>query len=390
LKTISKFGFVLLLLSPLALAQGRITQEGGGWTQEITGSLSGVKNLRIQLDGGGVKVQGAQQAGITYTYRTHVNTSSEEKARHQFEAYKINAGVRGETAWIEAEGSGHRGVFGDFVITVPRDIEVIKLETGGGGVWVNGIAGRLEAETGGGKMHLEDIGGAVTAETGGDSIEATSIGGDLNVQTGGGKLYLGPVKGVINASTGGGEVIMLSGERAAVLESAAGDIQVKQCTGTLKASTGGGNIEIGDAGGMVEIETAGGSIRLGSAKGLVTAQTGAGRIELSGVPSVRAESGSGAIVVRMVAGKERNDSVLETAAGDIVVFLPANLNITVRAAIEMANGHKIHSEFSEIPVQIETVDWPQTMTAEGSLNGGGPLLKVRTATGDIWFRRAIQ
>jgi len=29
---------------------------------------------------------------------------------------------------------------------------------------------------------------------------------------------------------------------------------------------------------------------------------------------------------------------------------------------------------------------PKTVTAEGNLNGGGPLLKVRTTTGDITIR----
>ena len=35
-------------------------------------------------------------------------------------------------------------------------------------------------------------------------------------------------------------------------------------------------------------------------------------------------------------------------------------------------------------------DWPGPMsyTAEGKLNGGGPILKVRTTTGDIKFLRA--
>lgn len=387
----SKFVFAVLLLAPLALAQqGRITQEGGGWGQEVTGTLNGAKNLRIRVDAGAVRVQGAQQSGITYTYHVRVNTSSEEKARRQFDAYKINGYVRGDTAWLVAEGDGggrHRS-FGDFVINVPREVELVKIETGGGGVSVNGISGRLEAETGGGKIHLENIGGSVTAETGGDTIEAMAIGGDLNVSTGGGKLYLGPVKGLITASTGGGEIILLSCERGAELESGAGDIQVKQSGGGLKISTGGGNIEVGDVGGAAEFETGGGSIRLTSAKGLVRAQTGAGRIELNGVPSVRAETGAGTIQVRMVAGNDRSDSMLETGTGDIVVYLPVNLSITVRAAIDMANGHKIHSEFSEIPVRVANVDWQESVTAEGSLNGGGPLLKVRTATGDIWFRRA--
>jgi hypothetical protein len=65
------------------------------------------------------------------------------------------------------------------------------------------------------------------------------------------------------------------------------------------------------------------------------------------------------------------------------------LNVTVRASIELANGHGIHSDFPDIRVASEGGEWgPKNMTAEGSLNGGGPSIKVSTTTGDIWFRRA--
>lgn len=388
-----QIGLALLLWVPLGLAQqSRITQDNGGWTQEVSGSLNGVRNLRIQVEAGSVQVQGGSQNAITYTYRGRAGTSSEERARRMLEAYKINGYVRGDTAWIvgEMEGRGSHRINGDFVINVPRDIEHVKIETGGGGVSVHGITGRLEAETGGGKMKLEDIGGTVSAETGGDTIEAISIGGDLTVQTGGGKLYLGPVKGLINASTGGGEVVLLSGDRGGVLETGAGNIQVKQSGGMLKISTGGGNIDLGDVNGAVQIETGGGSIRVGSAKGLVRAETGSGRIELNGVPCARVETGSGGIVARFIAAADRQDSSLETAVGDITVYLPANLNVTVRAAIEAANGHKIYSELQGLEIRSETGDWPQTVTADGNLNGGGPILKVQTVSGNIWFRRANQ
>src|SRR5207302_8790726 len=63
--------------------------------------------------------------------------------------------------------------------------------------------------------------------------------------------------------------------------------------------------------------------------------------------------------------------------------------VTVRASIELSNGHRIQSDFPELRVTTEG-DWPGTgsATAEGSLNGGGPLLKVRTTAGDIRILRA--
>jgi hypothetical protein len=95
-------------------------------------------------------------------------------------------------------------------------------------------------------------------------------------------------------------------------------------------------------------------------------------------------------VARFVATGEHNDSSLETSVGDIVVYLAPDVAITVRASIDLANGHKILSDFNDIRVTTEGGDWPgpKSYTAEGKLNGGGPVLKVRTTTGDIKFLRA--
>jgi len=102
------------------------------------------------------------------------------------------------------------------------------------------------------------------------------------------------------------------------------------------------------------------------------------------------QTGAGAIQAKFLAnGGERIDSTLETAAGDITVFLPSDLNITVRASIDLANGHNIYaSDFPEIHVVTEGGPWgPKSVSADGRMNGGGPVLKVHTTTGDITFRR---
>jgi DUF4097 and DUF4098 domain-containing protein YvlB len=158
----------------------------------------------------------------------------------------------------------------------------------------------------------------------------------------------------------------------------------------VKVSTGGGSVDLSDVGGPAEIETGGGSIRLTSAKGHVHAETGGGGIELYGVPSARAETGAGGITVKLVnTGGERNDSDLETGAGDITVYIAADVAIDVRASVDMGNGHHITSDFPDIRIGSEGDKWgPKTLTAEGKLNGGGPTVKVHTSSGDICFKRA--
>src|ERR1700730_1461931 len=354
----------MLLLLPLAVAQEvrpdeqtRVYQENGKWSRQITGSLAAAKNLRVKVESGVVRVVGGSQPAINYVISNHSYAASEDKARREFESYKISVYVRGDTAWVVGEWQGsrpHRSS-SEFVINGQRGTDLVKVETDGGDLTATGIAG-----PGGGA-------------TGGGSIDVVMVVRDLTLRTGGGSIKVVSAKGKISAETGGGSVMVESGLQGAVLETGGGSIEVQRCAGSLKVTTGGGSIELGEIASPAEIETGGGSIRLSSATGAVRAETGGGSITLNGVPAARAETGAGGIVAKFVSGTERTDSVLETSAGDITVYLVPTLNITIRASIELANGHRIRSDFSEIRVTTEGGEWgPGTATAEGKLNGGRP------------------
>jgi DUF4097 and DUF4098 domain-containing protein YvlB len=196
--------------------------------------------------------------------------------------------------------------------------------------------------------------------------------------------------GKVTAQTGGGSIEIQSCAQGANIETGGSSIIVRHCNGKVRASTGGGSVDLSDVGGPADIETGGGSIKLTSAKGHVHAETGGGGIELYGVPSATAETGAGGITVKLVnTGGERRDSDLETGAGDITVYIAPDVAISVRASVDMGNGHRISSDFSDIHVSSEGGEWgPKTLTAEGRLNGGGPLLKVHTSTGDICLKKA--
>jgi hypothetical protein len=105
---------------------------------------------------------------------------------------------------------------------------------------------------------------------------------------------------------------------------------------------------------------------------------------------VRAETSAGAITAELLGGAMK-DSSLQSSLGDIIVYLSPQTRFTVQATIQLANGHRIRSDFPELRVQSEGNDWgPRNVYAEGALNGGGPVLKVSTVSGNIEFRRASQ
>jgi DUF4097 and DUF4098 domain-containing protein YvlB len=383
----------VVLLASLAVAQDIHThRDGDSWGQDVNGTLSAVKTLHVKVDMGSLVVRGGAQQDIQYVVHTHFQHSSEQEARRQFDNYKVNAYVKGDAAWIvgEWQGGHARHFSGEFTVTVPRDITLVRAETGGGNIEVTGIAGRAELESGGGKIRADDVGSSLSAETGGDSIDIGTVDGDVALRTGGGNITVHDVKGKMTAETGGGNVSVMSAEQGAVISSGGGNVTVKQCQGRIKTSTGGGNIDLGDIGGPAEIETGGGSIRLASAKGRVGANTSAGTIELFGVPSARVETGAGGITLKLVnVGSERHDSELETGAGDIIVYIASDVAINVRASVDMGNGHRITSDFQDIHISSEGDTWgAKSLMAEGKLNGGGPMLKVHTSTGDICIRRS--
>jgi len=385
---------VVVALASLAVGQEtRVYREGGNWVQEISGSLPAARTLHVKVEMGSVRVEGGSQSGITYVIHSRAYTTSEQQARREFDAYKISSYSKSEGAWIvgDWQGGHSRKFSGEFVITVPKNLELAKIETEGGSVRATGIAGRVEVQSGGGSLHFDDIGGAIDAETGGGAIDVGDVRDAVNVRTGGDHIRIGSAKGKVNAESGGGSIVVVSCQQGATLETGAGNIQVERCQGNVRATTGGGTVDLGDIGGPVVIETGGGSIRLASAKGLVKADTGGGCIELNGVPSARAETGAGGIVARFLNSGEHTDSLLETSAGDVTVYLASDLSVSIRAAIELANGHIIRaSDFPDIHISTEGGQWggPKTVTAEGQLNGGGPVLKVRTNSGNITFVRA--
>lgn len=391
-KTSTKLGLLAALLATVCAAQqSSVQREGNSWTDVVSGSLAGVRSLHIKVEVGAVRVQGGSTQGISYVIRNKSSESSEDRVRRQFESYKISAYVKGDTAWIVGEweeGRPHK-FSSDVTVNVPREMDLVKIETEGGEIVSTGISGKLEAETGGGSLHLDDIGGAITAETGGGSIDVGNVGGDLSIHTGGGSIHIGSAKGKIVAESGGGNVVLVSGSQGASLQTGGGSIHVDKCSGQVKAETGGGTIDLGEVGGEATMETGGGSLKLSSATGLVKAETGGGSIELYGVPAAHVETGAGTITAKFIASSSAMDSQLETGSGDVTVYLAPSMRVTLRASIEASSGHSISSDFSEIKVSSEGGQWgPKFVSAEGALNGGGPVLKIRTTMGNIYIRRA--
>ena len=131
-------------------------------------------------------------------------------------------------------------------------------------------------------------------------------------------------------------------------------------------------------------------MRLGSAQGDVKVITGGGIVELWKVgQGAYVETGGGQ---RLRCSSWRThqfrDSYLHTALGNVVVYLPRDLGVNVHASTEMASGMGIKSEFSGLAIYVgRRAVWAKVDVWRRNLNGGGPILRMRTTIGQIDIRK---
>jgi hypothetical protein len=176
-----------------------------------------------------------------------------------------------------------------------------------------------------------------------------------------------PADTSIVSHTGSGAVEIEGLRRAVDAHSGSGSIRIRNAGSDVKATTGSGAITAEGVGGAFEGRTGSGSIRGSGVAGAVTAHTGSGEIAVSqdGAGDVAATSGSGSIVLSGVQG-----GVQVELAGQPAFDLDAR---TGSGRIDTA-----------YPISVSgTID---RRSLRGAVNGGGPLLHVRTSSGSIRIR----
>ena len=382
---------MLLAMAVPVWAQPQMSREGSTWVQTDSGTLPSARSLRVSADVGSITVDTHGQ-GLRYSVRIRSFSGSEQEARRQFDGFKVSSGKEGDAAVLRVVGGmmRHGRMQTEIVVSVPREMELIKVETRAGNIAVQQTTAKVQAMTHGGNINVEDASELKTETLGGNTI-ARNVSGDAVIESAGGNISVGTVKGKLQLVTQGGNVDVNTIGNGSI-ETAGGCITLWRANGDVIARTAGGTIALGDIYGSAKAETGGGNIRVGMAKGPVSAATGGGNIELWKLyRGAQVQTGAGAITAEFLGGKGSfGDSYLHTAAGDVVVYLSNSFSGSVRASSEMASGRGIvATDFPELVIHSEGGDYgPKTMSAEGSVNGGGALLKVRTTIGQIAFRRS--
>lgn len=383
-------GLALAVSLPLVAQHVRVYHDGNVWVEETSGTLPVAHDLRVNTDVGSIDVRGKAR-GVTYVIRKRAAVPTREEAEREFQRMKLSALKVGDQVVVEGRLLQHdvTRFTADISMQVPYDLKRVWLNTGGGAVRLSSLAAAVTGKTGAGAVKLDDLAGPVSITTGGGDVVGGSLGSEAIIKSGGGNVHLDSITGQAKISTGGGHVYVGSANTL-LIDNMAGSIDVRRCFGNFQASTGGGNVNVGPVAGSVRIDAGAGSVRVAGAGGLVQVTTGGGSVELLNVAKgAKVDTPVGAVTVQFTAVPGAfTDSSLHTGAGDVLVFLPDELPVTVHASSDMAPGYGIHSEVPGIRISKQGGGFgPQSAWAEGNLNGGGPLLRVRTAMGHIDFRK---
>ena len=384
-----RFLGLLTLIAVSLMGQETITHEGGFWVRTVSGSplvpLPPHSRLTVSTRAAVIIKGGDNQASFRITQR--VRARSEAEARQLFSVVGIQGLTVGGFTRFDFNPPFSPTVSTQLELNLPRQLTSVTVETLMGAVEASDLDGTLDVSTAAGQIHVDRVHGAVVARTGGGDIRIGKIGSTLRCVTGAGAIFIESTGGETNCETAGGE------------------IEVKESGGNLMLSTEGGNISVDRAGGWVDAHSAEGVIKVLQAAGIVTAATRGGSIQIDSARGVKAESAvgqvrvkgssgplrvsaaAGSILAELFSGMPFEDSSLVSGAGDITVLIPSNFALSVMATNQSGGGRRgIVSDFSEVRVRGAGF-FQAPMLAQGSINGGGPMLTLNVAGGVIYLRK---
>jgi len=161
------------------------------------------------------------------------------------------------------------------------------------------------------------------------------------------------------------------------LETGDGSVDVPAVSGRLVVRTGDGSILVDGARGDLSLHSGDGRIVGRGLDGTLEAGTSDGAMRIDGrFDALSVESGDGDIVAEAVSGSRlRSDWSVHTGDGRVTLRIPRDLKAQIDA----------HTGDGSIQVDLPLTIMGRVSRSDvrGSLNGGGPLLRLRSGDGSI-------
>lgn len=152
--------------------------------------------------------------------------------------------------------------------------------------------------------------------------------------------------------------------------------------GKVNLRTGDGKIELAGLKGSVELESGDGNVEVDAIDGQLRAKTSDGHIKANGrFDALDLKTGDGHVEVRAATGSSiASGWRLETGDGNVSLELPESLAADVD--LHTGDGH------IDLDFPVTTEGKIRENEVRGKINGGGPLMTIRTGDGSIHLRKS--
>jgi len=333
MKKLFYIGFVFALIFAVIFSTDVISKNSFRDYEDTITKTFNIKRgqlFYLKADLGSVEVDTWGQNEVKVIVTRKADTNSKRRAEEIFDDLELDFDQDSEGVKVRAEFPGSKSWWGErrriklhFEVMVPKEFN-LDINTAGGSIQVTDLIGRS----------------------------------DLN--TSGGSITVGRVDGPVNAKTSGGS------------------IKVQEARGHVFAHTSGGSITIGETAGSVDAKTSGGGITLDGVTGDTDAYTSGGSLNLKNLSGNVNASTSGGSIYAELTGKIDRDCTLKTSGGSVRVFLPSNIAADLDAS---TSGGRVETDF---PITVQGVIKKSAL--KGKINGGGPLITLRTSGGSIYIK----
>jgi hypothetical protein len=139
----------------------------------------------------------------------------------------------------------------------------------------------------------------------------------------------------------------------------------------------GGRVTVGDLAGFVHSHTGGGELNLGRIGGGIEASTGGGSVWIESVENTLQASTGGGSIRAVISGPIKGDCEVQTSGGSMHFTVDRTAGFVLDAVTSTSNV-----EIDELPITVAK-GGPGRSQLAGSVNGGGPLLRLRSDSGSI-------
>ncbi len=162
-------------------------------------------------------------------------------------------------------------------------------------------------------------------------------------------------------------------------ESGAGNVEIAKLSGAITGHTGAGNIIVEKHNGTLDLVSGAGNVNVSGKLTLVAVKTGAGNIELRGMlDGLDVVSGAGNVFAEITHQPDK-DLKLRTGAGNVTVALDSDIGLDIEGTASLGSAS------CEFPIEVTGKLLKKSFV--GSINGGGPNLRMQAGVGNVTLKR---